>query len=110
GVVGGRMYSLELHSRLAAELVLRILGGEDPATIPIATADIGQTLIDARQLERWGISARRLPGDAVVRLRDTTFWSRYRRYGLVGSGIILFQALIIGALLFQHTKRRRAEA
>jgi ABC-type uncharacterized transport system substrate-binding protein len=55
GAVGGHVYSVDRHGRRAAELGLRILRGETPASIPVTELTTNADMFDARQLERWKI-------------------------------------------------------
>jgi signal transduction histidine kinase len=106
-IVGGQMVSYEAHGRLAAELALRVLQGERPPPIE------GDTLVptfDWRQLRRWQLDERRLPAGSVVLFRPASAWERYRWWILGALTLIALQALLIGALLVQRTRSRRAEA
>ena len=67
-------------------------------------------MFDWRQLERWGISERSLPADANVLFRPESLWRQYRPYALGAIVLVGLQTLIIGSLLFQRLRRRRAEA
>ena len=57
GAVGGHVYSIDKHGRHAAELGLRILRGETPASIPVTELTSTANMFDARQLERWKLDA-----------------------------------------------------
>jgi signal transduction histidine kinase len=64
---------------------------------------------DWRELRRWGISEDRLPPGSVVLFRQPTAWQRYRWHVVGALAIIVAQAMLILALLFQRRRRRRAE-
>jgi PAS domain S-box-containing protein len=64
---------------------------------------------DARQLNRWGISERRLPSGSVVRFREPTLWSEHK-WSIAGvAGLVLVQGLLIGALVAERRRRQRAQ-
>jgi signal transduction histidine kinase len=109
GAVGGFVYSVEAHGSKAAEIATRILKGEKPSDIPITEVSANVNMFDARQLRRWNISEVQLPADAVVRFREASFWEQYRWHVMVAIAIILAQAMLILALLFQHRRRNLAE-
>ncbi|HEX2491482.1 MAG TPA: ABC transporter substrate binding protein, partial [Blastocatellia bacterium] len=85
GAVGGHVYSFERHGAKAAQLGLRVLAGEKPADIPILNEGTSVTMVDWRQLRRWGISENRLPPGSVIQFRELSFWdhSKWRIIGVV---------------------------
>src|SRR6185312_4933097 len=65
-------------------------------------------VVDWRQLQRWGISEKRLPAGTIVRFRIPSAWERYRWYLVTGlSAISILLALVI-VLLFEARRRRLA--
>jgi signal transduction histidine kinase len=106
GTVGGQVVNFEGHGRVAAELALRVLSGEHPPP-----TEMGTTLptFDARQLERWGLDARRLPADARILFDEPSVWARYRWYIVGAVAVLLAQSGLIGALLVERAQRRRAQ-
>jgi signal transduction histidine kinase/ABC-type uncharacterized transport system substrate-binding protein len=106
GVVGGQVVSFDAHGQIAAELALRVLAGERPA--PTAAGTILPT-VDARQIRRWGLDARRLPAGSVILFQDASAWGRYRWYIIGAVGVLLVQSGLIGGLLVQRAQRRRAQ-
>ena len=67
-------------------------------------------MFDWRQLQRWDISESRLPPEAIVHFRPSSIWSEYQGYVVAGGPCSRPQALLIGGLLLQRSRRRRAEA
>ena len=109
GSVGGFVDDPISGATTAAEIVLRVAGGTDPADIPFAAVPKVATF-DARQLERWGISNARLPAASVVLFHEPTAWDQYKGY-VIGSAVVLFvQAMLILGLLAQRRQRRLAQA
>jgi signal transduction histidine kinase len=107
GIVGGQVVSFDAHGRVAAELALRLLAGERPAPTDAGTT---LTMVDARQMERWELDARRLPAGSVVLFREPTLWEQHREIVLTASAVLVAQGLVIGGLLLERGRRRRAEA
>jgi signal transduction histidine kinase len=110
GIVGGRLHSSVKDAQETARIALRVLRGEKPEAIPVATVDSYEYQFDWRQLQRWGINEARLPAGSIIRYREPSLFDQYRGYALAGVLIILAQGLLIGGLLIQHHRRRRAEA
>jgi PAS domain S-box-containing protein len=74
GIVGGKLVSGREHGRVAAEMALRVLQGEDPDRIPVV-AESNQFMFDYRELERFSISMRRLPPGSTVINEPPPFYS-----------------------------------
>jgi signal transduction histidine kinase len=106
GIVGGQVVSFEAHGQVAAELALRVLSGERP---PATDAGTTVPMVDARQMERWGLDARRLPAGSVVRFREPSLWEQHRKTVLITIAVLVVQGLVIGGLLLERGRRRRAE-
>ena len=105
GPVGGHMHSYEATGARVAELGARILNGQRPEELPILTTGSNAYLFDWRQLQRWEISADRLPPGSLVRYQELSMWERYRAY-IIGSAMLcLVDALLIVALLVQRKRR-----
>ncbi len=64
---------------------------------------------DWHELKRFGIDEARLPAGAAVVNREPGFWEMYKWTALVTSAVLLGQSLLIGGLLLQRQRRRRAE-
>ena len=109
GVVGGRMASHELQSTRLAELALRVLNGENAATIPVADVDWSVTQFDWAQLRRWGIAETSLPPGSQVLFRPRGAWEQYGGYIATGVALFLLQTALIVTLLVQQRARFRAE-
>jgi C4-dicarboxylate-specific signal transduction histidine kinase len=103
------MDSLAAQAAKAADLVVDILSGKDPATLPYQTKLPLQYRVDARQLERWGFTEAALPPGTSVEFRPPTLWEAYRNTIIV---VLLAFAVLVGIvtlLLFEIYKRRKAE-
>jgi signal transduction histidine kinase len=110
GVVGGSMESFAAHGRRAAAVALRVLRGTPAGDIPIAPPADPVSVVDWRQLQRFGLSERSLPPGAQVRYRPPSLFVEYRGYVVTAALVLLVQSGLIVALLAQAQRRRRAEA
>ena len=110
GAVGGIVASSSTIGREAAELTLRVLAGDDPATIPVTTGNAMKPIFDWRQLQRWNVSEDRLPPGSEVRFRAPTMWEQYRWYIVLAAAICVVQAIFILVLLVNWLRLRRANA
>ena len=110
GVVGGHMYSVSAHGQAAAEFALRILRGAKPESMPAMELGTGTVILDWRQLRRWNVPGSRIPEGADVRYRPDSAWNQYRWHILGALAFVALQALVIGALIFERSRRRRHQA
>ena len=61
-------------------------------------------------MQRWGISESRLPPGSEILFRNPTVWDQYKWYIMLVAAIILAQTALIVGLLYEHRRRRTAEA
>jgi PAS domain S-box-containing protein len=110
GFVGSYSDTFEEVGIQTGALILRILDGEDPKTIAPQPSISQIFRVDARQLERWRLPASGLPPDTAVLFKQTPLWESHR--GTVLEAIATFAGLIaiVGVLLAQIYRRRKAEA
>lgn len=108
GVVGGRLTSFEALGVGGAEMGLRVLRGEKPEAM-VQHGIPGVPMFDWRELQRWGISDRRLPVGSIVRFKQPSFWELYRGRILIALSLFTLQSLFIGLLLFERKRRQRAK-
>jgi signal transduction histidine kinase len=109
GLVAGSTASFEAQGRRAGDLVVRILNGEDPATIGIQPPVVPGCMADWRQLRRWGIDEGALPVGCELLFEEFTVWDRYRWQILAALAVIMAQALLIGALVLNQRRLRRTQ-
>lgn len=108
GVVGGRMISYEALAKAAAELGLRVLGGEKPQDIPPQSVS-SVAMFDWRELRRWGIDENKLPGGSIVLYREFSVWELYK-WRIIGvASLFILEALLIIWLLVNRSRRRQVE-
>jgi signal transduction histidine kinase len=109
GATGGLLVSPEQIGREAGRLVLRIMQGESPADIPVASGAPPKPVFDWRQLQRWKISETNLPPMSEVRFRQLSAWRQYRAQILAAVTLFLLQFVLILLLLYEHRRRHSAE-
>jgi signal transduction histidine kinase len=109
GIAGGRVTSLEDMGNALATLGGRVLAGEPISGIPVVRADFARSVYDARALGRYRLDARRLPSGAELRYREHTLLEEHRWGVFAIIAAFMLQAGLIGALLVERERRRRAE-
>ena len=109
GVVGGSVVRFDHEGRRTGRLVARVLrrplGERLPPVEPIDKSFVA----DSRQLRRFGLSETRLPPGTDVLYREPTAWERHRTVVLPTLGVIIAELLLIGSLLLERHRRKRAQ-
>ena len=109
-IVGGPMHSVRNLSQLAADVAVRILGGEKAGDIKVPPSRFALPMYDWRQLQRWGISESRLPPGSEIRFRQPTIWQQYFWQMVAILAALMMQTWLIIALIWEDRRRRRSEA
>ena len=109
GIVGGPMHSLVEGIRGTAAVAIRILSGEKASDIKIPATGFATPKFDWREMQRWGISERRLPPGSEIHFRNPTAWDQYRAQILLVCAVVLVQSALIAWLIYTRRKRRRSE-
>jgi signal transduction histidine kinase len=108
-IVGGPMYSVQEVSEAAASVAIRLLGGEDPATIEVQPVGFAKPKYDWREMQRWDISESRLPPASEIYFRQPTLWEQYRWPMLAIIAALMLQTALIAWLVSEHRRRSLAE-
>jgi signal transduction histidine kinase len=76
---------------------------------PLARGDFRKPVFDWRELNRWNISASRLPTASEISFKSPTIWEQYR-WQVTSAGIVLLlQAAMIAVLLVERHRRHAAQ-
>jgi PAS domain S-box-containing protein len=110
GIVGGYMDTFEAHGAAVADLVLQLLAGKAPASLPSEMEPEHRFVVDARQLERWNFSESSLPPDSSVKSRTPSVWAQHRSFVIGVACVFVVMTAILGLLLLQMARRRKAES
>jgi PAS domain S-box-containing protein len=108
GTVGGYVSSYAAQGQTAAAIAVKILNGARPTDIPIVRGT-NVYMFDWRALHRWGIRESDLPGGSTVLYRVPNAWELYRWQIEAALFFVTGLIVLIGYLLFEHSRRKRAE-
>ena len=103
------MDTFENSGTAAADLVVEILTRGDSKIIPAPIGTPHGYRVDARQLQRWGLSERNLPADTVVLFNEPTLWEQHRTLVLATIGVFALLTTLLLVLSVQMIRRKRAE-
>jgi signal transduction histidine kinase len=109
GITGGFLVDTSQVGANAAVLSERVLRGEPAESIPVTPNRAGKFRFDSRELKRWNIPAGRLPAGSEVLFEEPGIWSQHRLAILGTLAALALQAILIGALLLERQRRRRAQ-
>jgi hypothetical protein len=107
GAVGGRSVDYEMVGRIGAATAAALLAGQPPSSVEVPATVPTPLQVDWRQLQRWHIPDGAVPADAIVRFREPSLWEAHRDLVLLGCAVMLIQAGLIIALLFERRRRQR---
>lgn len=110
GCIGGVYEDYLKVWTMTADMAVRVLSGVRPENIPVVYNTGLQVQLDWRALQKWHIPQLAVPTGALLLNREPTLWERGRRYFLAILAVIVVQTLLIFGLLWQRTRKRRAEA
>jgi signal transduction histidine kinase len=109
GIVGGFMETFESIGIAAADLVLEIIAGKDPTTLPPRTNPGQAYRVDYGAMQRWNLRDSDLPAGTIVLFKEPGIWDQYRWLVMMALVIGLVQTAMIALLLFERHGRQRAE-
>ena len=105
GIVGGNVVTFEALGTAVANLVLNALDGKFVEHVQAPHID----MVDARQLQRWGLSEKSLPADTVQLFRQPSLLEQHWLAALVAFAVVAVQSIVIAILLLERRRRRTAE-
>ena len=97
------------ESKIDLVALVKILAGEIEVSQPVRVEEKRRTLFDWRQLRRWGIGERDLPGGSEILFREEPFLVQYRWHIGAVLAFCAVQALLIAVLLLHRRMHQRAE-
>jgi len=109
GVVGGYVTRFDMEGEYTGRLVARVLRRRPDEPLPPVESIPNSFVADARAMHRWALSAQRLPPGTELLFRELTTWQRFRPVVLPGLGIVGAESLLIGSLLVERRRRKRAQ-
>ncbi|MHB8120997.1 MAG: hybrid sensor histidine kinase/response regulator [Desulfuromonadaceae bacterium] len=109
GVVGGLMMEGAIQGQKAAELAVRILGGEPPEKLHVITGNLSHPMFDYQVLEKYGISTANLPADALLINTPSSTVVINKTAAWLGGAFTLSSMIGLTLLALNIRKRRRVE-
>jgi PAS domain S-box-containing protein len=108
-VVGGMITSGFYQGETAAQMARRILAGESIAAIPVIKQSPNAPMFNYQQMERFGISRTRLPGESRIIYAPATFYPVQKRVVEIATAVLCALLFVVAGLFINIRKRTRAE-
>ena len=109
GILGGMLTTGEAQGEKAAELLLRILAGEQPASIPVVKEGSNRLLFDHRTMQRFAIDRDRLPPGSTLVNRPPSFYELHRDLVLQAAFTFILLLAVIVVISITLVRRRAME-
>ena len=109
GVVGGSVMAFDEDGLRTAQLLVKVVNRAPGEALPAREIAGASLIVDARQLQRWGLDERLVPPGTEVLFRTPTVWQRYRGVILAALALIAAQSALILMLLLERRRRMRAQ-
>jgi signal transduction histidine kinase len=110
GIVGGQLNDYAAEGERTGHLVAGILSGAVAPDAPVIEPKISACIVDARQMQRFSLSERRLPEGCTIEFASHSLWLQHRWELLVGLALIVVQGVLIVTLLRQRRRTQVAAA
>ncbi|HIJ87335.1 MAG TPA: response regulator [Desulfuromonadales bacterium] len=109
GVIGGRILKGQTQGLKAAELAVRVLGGELPENIPVVTSDLSHPAFDYLVMKKYAIHPDKLPTDAMIINKPPSTLAINKTIAWVGTLCTLLSTVGLITLVMNVRKRKRLE-
>jgi len=109
GIVGGKLTSTEAYGSAIAETALKLFQQEKASPLIVTVAQ-PRDIYDWRQLDKWRIPKNRLPAGSEIRFQQIPFWREHLTTIIVIAAVFILQTFLILTLLFNLSRRKRAES
>jgi len=109
GLTGGVLLQMEELGRELAVMTAEAVRGPAGKAPASRESRAHGTLFDWRELQRFGLSQRKLPAGADTRFAPQSLWRTHRNAVLAGAVLLMVQSALIIAFMIQLWRRRKAE-
>lgn len=107
GAVGGYILVFEKAGSLAGKAAVKVLSGGSPAAFTYSPGDYYGMVYDERMLDRWNLEQDSLPEKSIILNEDLTFFGEHPWVVVLALLFLVFQTLMILALIFFYRRQRR---
>ncbi len=109
GAVGGSLLSGLHHGKMAAEMALRVLKGEDPENIPVVIEPSGKYIFDYEVMQKLKINQKLLPEGATIINSPKAFYELPKELFWTIMVSFLLLLIVLFFLVFTMIERRKVQ-
>lgn len=106
GLLGGNVVSMYKSGEIAAQMAMDIMGGASPDSIEVVTDNPQIYCVDAKVMEKFGISLSVLPKGTEIINRKISFFESNKEAVILACIMIALLVAVIAFLLWDNHKRR----
>jgi len=110
GIVGGEMVTFEEIGHQTGRIALRILDGMTPQEAVALESYEPRPMFDWKQVQRWGLEEAAFPPESLFLFQEPSFWELHGKVILLIGSLCLLEAGLIGVLIWQFRRSKKAEA
>lgn len=107
GFIGGEVVSQKQMGKIAGDMAMQILSGADCSEIALVEKSPKTYCFDERVMERFSITAERLPERAEIINHRETFWERNKSVIQIALVVVWILLFLIVILAIDNIRRRR---
>ncbi len=104
GAVGGSMLSGSVQGKLAGELALKVLKGEDLSRISLNNTSAARYMFDYKVLKQFNISTDQLPDDSILINEPPSVFKEYKNV-IISASILLVLLVVFIFILLVYINR-----
>lgn len=109
GVLGGISYSFYEAGKMAGEMGVRILCGEDPDAIPMVSETVSTPMFEQEIMTQYGIKKSEIPEDSVIINENYTFVTWYMENFVIANLVIVICILLIVIIIMLARSNKKRE-
>ena len=109
GMVGGSCLAYRTLATEAAGQIAAVFRAGSANAVPVMQSASSQLVFDARQMQKYGLSEKRIPPGSSVRFHTLTLWEAYYQSVMIVMAALVVQTGLIAALLWQRRRNRESE-
>ena len=107
GLIGGNVLEGYHQGEKAIDIVIRVLEGENIATIPVDNKPTSQFIFSYPQLKRYDINLSDLPEDSIILNKPASFYELNKQVVGIGFGVFAFFFTVVALLVLNITCSRK---
>jgi PAS domain S-box-containing protein len=110
GIIGGMLTTGFDQGRVAAEMALRIMDGEEVSSIPVVKESPNRYMFDFEQLNRFNVKLDNLPEGSLIANKPVSFYKEHKGKVWAVAAIIASLSGLLLMLMINIERRKKTES